>query len=85
MKHELTLEFWEDDGWYVGKLREVPGVFSQGETLPDLEENIVDANRVIFEETRSNDHPPAQTKEIFLDVALHAVNSFASLSPRAAI
>jgi predicted RNase H-like HicB family nuclease len=40
MKRAFTLEYWQDDGWYVGKLREIPGVFSQGETLKELEENI---------------------------------------------
>ncbi len=69
MKHEFTLEFWEDDGWYVGKLREVPGVFSQGKTLAELEENITDAYRMISEETGTSDHPPAQMKGITLDVA----------------
>lgn len=69
MKHELTLEFWEEDGWYVGKLREVPGVFSQGETIAELEENIADAYRMIFDEAPGNDHPPVQTKGIFLEVA----------------
>lgn len=69
MKREFTLEFWEDDGWYVGKLREVPGVFSQGETLAELEENIADAYRMISEETTGSDHPLAQTKGIFLEVA----------------
>ena len=29
----LTLEYWQDEEWYVGRLVEVPGVFSQGETL----------------------------------------------------
>jgi len=43
MKRFLTLEFWRDEGWFVGRLREVPGVFSQGETLAELEENIRDA------------------------------------------
>lgn len=43
MRHEFTLEYWRDDGWYVGRLKEVPGVFSQGETLEDLEENVRDA------------------------------------------
>ena len=33
MEKHLTLECWMDDEWYVGKLKEVPGVFSQGETL----------------------------------------------------
>jgi hypothetical protein len=40
MQRQFTLEYWIDDGWYVGKLKEVHGVFSQGETLNDLEENI---------------------------------------------
>jgi hypothetical protein len=26
----FTLEYWIDEGWYVGKLKGVPGVFSQG-------------------------------------------------------
>ena len=43
MKLPLTLEYWQDDGWYVGKLKEVPGVFSQGQDLAELEANIADA------------------------------------------
>ena len=43
-KRCFTLEYWEDDGWFVGRLREVPGVFSQGKTLSELEENIRDAH-----------------------------------------
>ena len=43
MRHEFTMEYWLDDGWYVGRLREMPDVFSQGEALQELEENIRDA------------------------------------------
>lgn len=43
MRHVFTLEYWRDEGWYVGRLKEVPGVFSQGETIEDLEENVRDA------------------------------------------
>ena len=39
-----------DEGWYVGRLREVPGVFSQGESLEELEENIRDVYRLMIEE-----------------------------------
>lgn len=42
-KNRFTLEYWIDDRWYVGRLREVPAVMSQGETLAALEENIQDA------------------------------------------
>ena len=37
MIRHFTLEYWEDDGGYVGRRREVPGVFSQGDTLEALE------------------------------------------------
>lgn len=43
MLKRFTLDFWVDDSWYVGKLREVPGVFSQGKTRKELKINIKDA------------------------------------------
>ena len=30
MVRNFSLEYWRDKSWYVGKLKEVPGVFSQG-------------------------------------------------------
>lgn len=50
MLRKFTLEYWSDEGWYVGRLLEVPGVFSQGETLEELEKNIVDAYKLMMEE-----------------------------------
>lgn len=69
MKHAFTLEYWLDEGWYVGKLKEGPGVFSQGETLKELEENIEDAYKLLMEEKPRTHHPAAQIKEVFLEVA----------------
>jgi predicted RNase H-like HicB family nuclease len=43
MLRQFTLEYWLDDGWYVGSLKEVPGVFSQGETFKELAKNIREA------------------------------------------
>ena len=40
MQSSFKLEYWLDDGWYVGRLPDTPGVFSQGETLAELEVNI---------------------------------------------
>ena len=51
MNAKFTLEYWQDEGWYVGRLREVPGVFSQGETIKELEQNIRDAYSLIMKET----------------------------------
>ena len=50
MHYNFTLEYWLDEGWYVGRLKEVPGVFSQGESLPELEDNIRDAWQLVGEE-----------------------------------
>jgi predicted RNase H-like HicB family nuclease len=47
----LTLEYWEDNGWFVGQLREIPGVMSQGETLEELEENIQDAYKLVLRDS----------------------------------
>ena len=43
MTRKYELLYWKDDGWFVGKLNEVPGVFSQEQTLKELEDNIHDA------------------------------------------
>lgn len=48
MSRHFTLEYWMDEGWFVGRLKEVPGVFSQGETLDELEESIRDAYRLML-------------------------------------
>lgn len=70
MKRFFTLEYWQDDSWFVGKIREVPGVFSQGETLTELKENITDAYRMMLEteiETEPS-HTGVQTLEIGVEV-----------------
>ena len=49
MKRTFTWQYWPGDSWYVGKLKEVPCVFSQGETLQELERNIREVYRSILE------------------------------------
>jgi predicted RNase H-like HicB family nuclease len=49
MMQSFMLEYWIDDGWFVGRLQRVPGVFSQGASLAELEENICDAYRMMLE------------------------------------
>lgn len=70
MTRYFTLEYWMDDDWYIGRLKEVPGVFSQGATLQELEENIKDAYLLMIEdeEEETQSHPDVQTK--MLAVAL---------------
>ena len=68
MSQSFILEFWQDDGWYVGRLRGVPGVCSQGETLAELEENIRDAYRMVVEEEEDETPVDAQTKSLVIEV-----------------
>ncbi len=44
---------------YVGRLKEVPGIFSQGESLEELTENIRDAYQLM-----KDDDPPLISQEI---------------------
>ena len=55
MRRQFTLEYWMDDGWYVGRLKEVPGVFSQGKSLAELEDNMRDAYLLIL---ATEEQPP---------------------------
>jgi predicted RNase H-like HicB family nuclease len=57
MKRRFTLEYWVDEGWYVGRLKEIPGIFSQGESVAELEENIRDAYSLMMED---KDLPPSK-------------------------
>lgn len=57
MPLNLQLDYWRDGKWFVGRLPQVPGVFSQGATLDELEENVRDAYRLMLEE--QDDRPPA--------------------------
>jgi len=68
MQRQFTLEYWLDDGWYVGRLREVPGVFSQGETLESLEVNIQDAYRLMLNDSDPTLPAGVQTKQIGVEV-----------------
>ena len=68
MRRRFTLEYWMDDGWYVGRLKEVPGVFSQGASLPELEENIQDAYEAMVTDEEAIGHGSIQSKEVELEV-----------------
>jgi predicted RNase H-like HicB family nuclease len=68
MERIFTLEYWEDGSWYVGRLKEVPGVFSQGATVPELEENIRDAYQLMIAEIEKAPSPHARQREITVEV-----------------
>ena len=67
MRRAFTLEYWTDDAWFVGRLKEIPSVMSQGETLEELKENIVDAYRMMIEAEAEPVHAEAETLEIWVE------------------
>ena len=68
MRGRFTLEFWRDGDWYVGRLVEIPEVFSQGETLEELRENIQDAYDLMVTEHRSPAPTSARREPVELEV-----------------
>lgn len=68
MRRSFTLEYWEDADGFVGRLYEIPGVFSQGDTLAELEENIRDAYELVLEDEAATRRANAQLKEIEVEV-----------------
>ena len=58
MPLRFQLEYWKDGPWLVGRLPHVPGVFSQGATLAELEDNIRDAYQLMMDEQGTAPHRP---------------------------
>jgi predicted RNase H-like HicB family nuclease len=69
MRHAFTMEYWQEDDGYVGRLREVPGVFSQGGTIAELEDNLGDAYDLVVADAASGPIPAgAESKPLEVEV-----------------
>jgi predicted RNase H-like HicB family nuclease len=65
---QFTLEYWKDDGWYVGRLKEMPSVMSQGETLEELQKMIRDAYNLMLEDAADSTFTPAEKQELAISL-----------------
>ncbi len=68
MIRNFSLEYWVDDNWYVGRLKEIPGIFSQGKTIEELEENIKDVYHLMMEDEAIKPDKDVKIKEIGVEV-----------------
>ncbi len=59
----MTLIYWKEDRFWLGKLLEHPEIMTQGETLAELEENIKDAYMLMVLDDVPTEY---QVKEIAL-------------------
>jgi len=48
MQYTVIIE-QSESGWFVGQIEEVPAAISQGKTVEELKENLLDALRLILE------------------------------------
>lgn len=55
---KLRFVCWEDDGAWLGYLREYPGYLTQGETLNDLKEHLLDLLRDLTSGALNEVAPP---------------------------
>jgi predicted RNase H-like HicB family nuclease len=65
---QFTLEYWTDDGWFVGRLKEMPAVMSQGATLDELQGMIRDAYRLMVEDAADSAFVPSEKQEITISM-----------------
>jgi len=65
VKSKLKMVYWKGEKYWVGKLVDHPDVMSQGETLEELEENIVDAYKLLVLDEVPEQH---EAKEIDVTV-----------------
>src|SRR5208337_3493756 len=68
MRRLFTLEYWRDGDWYVGRLMEITGVFSQGESLDELRENIQEAYELMVTQDRTATPLIAERQDVELEV-----------------
>jgi len=65
---QFTLEYWKDDGWFVGRLKEMPAVMSQGETLEELQSMIRDAYKLMVEDASESAFVPKEKQELSISL-----------------
>jgi predicted RNase H-like HicB family nuclease len=78
MRRKFTLEYWQDGDWYVGRILEIPGVFSQGESLDELRENIQEAYDLMVTQDRTAAPAIAQRQDVELEVGSARTSSDSS-------
>jgi len=65
---KIILNYWISDGWYIGKLKEIPNIMSQGETLDELKDNIKDAYNLMMEDDANIPSSDVKVTEILLEM-----------------
>jgi predicted RNase H-like HicB family nuclease len=62
MKYTLVIKNGKD-GYYIGQLKELPAVFTQGQTVEEVKENIADVLEMYLEDLRESYDPQGEMIE----------------------
>jgi predicted RNase H-like HicB family nuclease len=65
MQTTMKMVYWKGEKFWVGRLVDHPEIMTQGETLAELEENMIDAYRLMLLDDVPDQH---EIKEIVLAV-----------------
>lgn len=65
MEYTIMIEKDAESGWYIGRCVQVPGANSQGETLPELMENMKDAITLVLDYYKEKARAESQGKHQF--------------------
>ena len=65
MKAKLRMVYWKSDKFWLDKLVDHPEIMTQGETLKELEENMIDAYKLMLLDDVPKEH---EVKQIVLSV-----------------
>ena len=66
MKFTAIIENGEN-GWFVGQVEEVPAALSQGKTIAELKENLLDALRLILETNKEITEKEYSGKQVIIE------------------
>lgn len=66
----FTLLYWTENNMYFGRLKDVPGIHSQGKSLDELKMNIRETYNLMIDEERESlpDHVRDIIKEIQIEI-----------------
>ncbi len=56
MKTKLKIVYWKGEKFWLGKILEHPEIMSQGKTIKELEENLIDAYKLMLMDDVSSDY-----------------------------
>jgi len=62
-----------EDGWYSGQIQEFPAAISQGKTIDELKENLLDAFKMVIEDLKESTKKESTKRKTFTRrLLLHA-------------